>query len=337
MGKTRLAVRAAELARRAFPHGVWFAGLAAVEDKGRVADAVAAALGVRHRSPRTVLEQLADHLVDRQVLLVLDNCEHLVVTCASLVDQLLLHAPGLRVLATSRRPLGVSGERVLSVDPLPMPAVTPSAEEPEGLGPPVSPVSPEALAGLEAYESVVLLVDRATAVRPGFAVSAENRGAVARLCARLDGLPLAIEPAATRLRSLSVEQVADRLDDRFRLLTPGGSAAVSRQQTQQTLRALMEWSYDLCSEQERLLWAGLSVFPAEFDLAAVEGICGGPGTGIETADVVDLLDGLVAKVGGRGAPGTAAGPLPHAGDHPALRPRPPRRQWPETRPQPRPP
>ncbi|UUU19185.1 ATP-binding protein [Streptomyces sp. DSM 40750] len=274
VGKTRLAVRAAELARRAFPHGVWFADLAAVDDPDRLADAVMVALGVKDQSLRAAKEQLADHLADRRLLLVLDNCEHLAVACAGLVDHLLRRAPGLRVLATSRQPLGVPGEHVRIVDPLPVPAGAPSAE------------------ALVTYESVALFVDRATAVQPGFGVRDDNRAAVARLCARLDGLPLAIELAATRLRSLSVEQVADRLDDRFLLLTLGSPAAVSRQQT---LRALMEWSYDLCSEQERLLWAGLSVFPAEFDLAAVEGICAGPGTGIDAADVIDLVDGLVAK------------------------------------------
>ncbi len=276
VGKTRLALRAAELARRAFPHGVWFADLTAVDDPDRLADALAAALDVKDQSHRSAWEQVADHLADRRLLVVLDNCEHLVVACAGLVDHLLRRAPGLRVLATSRQPLGIPCEHVLAVDPLPVPAgeAAPAAEV------------------LTAYESVALLVDRVTAVRPDFSVREDNREAVARLCARLDGLPLAIELAATRLRSLSVEQVADRLDDRFRLLTLGSPAAVSRQQT---LRALMEWSYDLCSEQERLLWAGLSVFPAEFDLDAVEGICAGPGIGIDTVDVLDLVDGLVAK------------------------------------------
>jgi len=276
VGKTRLALRAAGLARRAFPHGVWFADLTAVDDPDRLADVLAAALDIKDQSHRSAKEQVTDHLADRRLLVVLDNCEHLVTACAGLVDHLLHRAPGLRVLATSRQPLGIPCEHVLMVDPLPVP---PGEAAPAA----------EVLAG---YESVALLVDRVTAVRPDFSVRDDNREAVARLCARLDGLPLAIELAATRLRSLSVEQVADRLDDRFRLLTLGSPAAVSRQQT---LRALMEWSYDLCSEQERLLWAGLSVFPAEFDLEAAEGICAGPGLGIDAADVLDRVDGLVAK------------------------------------------
>ncbi|GHE80378.1 LuxR family transcriptional regulator [Amycolatopsis deserti] len=274
VGKTRLSVQAGILARRAFPDGVWLVDLAALEDPARLADAVAAALGVKEQSTRLAKEQLAGHLADRHLLMILDNCEHLVVACAGLVDCLLRRAPGLRVLATSRQPLGIPGEQILVVDPLPVPA--PGTLPPTDL--------------LARYEAVALLVDRASAVRPEFELTEANSGAVARLCARLDGLPLAIELAATRLRSLSVEQVADRLDDRFHLLARGNPAALSRQQT---LRALMDWSYDLCTEPERTLWARLSVFPGEFDLAAVEGICSG--SGIDAPAVLDLLDDLVAK------------------------------------------
>ena len=169
---------------------------------------------------------------------------------------------------------------------------------------------------LSRYESVTLLVDRATAVQPAFAVHDGNRDAVARLCAQLDGLPLAIELAATRLRSLSVEQVADRLDDRFRLLNRGSPAAMPRQRT---LRALMDWSHELCSEQERLLWARLSVFPGDFDLNAAEATCAGPGLPREV--IVDRLDGLVAKSVVSARPETPAGSVPDAGDDPAVRAR----------------
>ncbi|HJQ46981.1 MAG TPA: LuxR C-terminal-related transcriptional regulator [Amycolatopsis sp.] len=274
VGKTRLSVQAGDLAGRAFRDGVWLVDLAALTDPVRLADAVAAALGVKDQSTRLAKEQLAAHLADRRLLMILDNCEHLVGACASLVDCLLRRAPDLHILATSRQPLGLPAEQVLVIDPLPVP----------------SPDRVPRAALLAKYESVALLIDRATAVRPTFQLHDGNREAVARLCRRLDGLPLAIELAATRLRSLSVEQVADRLDDRFHLLTRGNPAALSRQQT---LSALIDWSYDLCTEQERLLWARLSVFPGEFDLAAVEGICSGSGIGPET--IVDLLDDLVAK------------------------------------------
>ncbi|GAB3569341.1 LuxR family transcriptional regulator [Amycolatopsis endophytica] len=274
VGKTRLAIQAAARARRAFPHGVWLVDLAALQEPAQLADTVATALGVKDQSARPAVEQIIDHLRDRRLLMVLDNCEHVTVACAALVDRVLRHAPGLRVLATSRQPLGITGERVLTIEPLAVPGAV--------------DVPPTAV--LAKYEGVALLVDRASAVRPGFVLDEENRETVARLCTRLDGLPLAIELAATRLRSLSAAQVADRLDDRFALLTRGNPAAVSRQQT---LRALIGWSYDLCSEAERLLWARLSVFPAEFDLDAVEGICADdmPAHG----PVVDLVDGLVAK------------------------------------------
>jgi len=274
VGKTRLAIQAGGLVRRAFPDSAWLVSLAAIDDSSHLADAIAAALGVQDQSAHPAIEQLARHLGRRGMLLVLDNCEHLLPECAELVDSLLHRAPGLRVLATSRQPLQLTDEHVLTVDPLPVPR-------------PDSVLSAEMLTR---YESVALLVDRATAVQPAFTVHEGNRNAVARLCARLDGLPLAIELAATRLRSLSVEQVADRLDDRFRLLNRGNAAAMPRQRT---LRALMDWSYELCSEQERQLWARLSVFPGDFDLAAAEATCEGPDLPQEV--IVDRLDGLVAK------------------------------------------
>jgi predicted ATPase/DNA-binding CsgD family transcriptional regulator len=274
VGKTRLAIQAGELMRRAFPDGVWIVDLATINDPALLADTIVAALGAIDRSAQTALEQLARHLAQRQLLLVLDNCEHLLPACAEVACCVLHRAPGLRVLATSRQPLQLPGEHVLIVNPLPAPA--PDSALPTDL--------------LARYESVGLLIDRAMAVQPGFTVHDANRGAVARLCARLDGLPLAIELAATRLRSLSVEQVADRLDDRFRLLNQGSPAALPRQRT---LRALMDWSYDLCSEQEQQLWARLSVFPGDFDLAAAEATCAG--SGLPRDVILDRLDELVAK------------------------------------------
>ncbi|WP_181780864.1 ATP-binding protein [Pseudonocardia pini] len=274
VGKTRLAIQAAALARRAFPDGVWMVDLAPLEDPSRLADTVAAALQVTDQSSRRAKRQLVDHLRDRSLLIVLDNCEHVIDACAQLVDQLTHEVAGIRVLATSRQPLGISGEQVMPVTPLPVP-------DPEG---------PLHTDDMKRYESVALLLDRATAVQPSFELSASNAQAVARLCSRLDGLPLAIELAATRLRSLSVEQIVGRLDDRFRLLSRGSRSALSRQQT---LRALIDWSFDLCSEQEQLLWARLSIFPGTFDLDAVEGIC--TDEDIDDVSVLDLLDDLVAK------------------------------------------
>lgn len=276
VGKTRLALQAGGNARRAFPGGVWFVDLAALHEPFRIADAVAVVLGVNDQSVHTGQQQLVHYLQGRQLLIVLDNCEHLITECAQLADTLLRAAPGLWILATSRQALGIVGEHVLPVEPLASP-------DPHGV--PAADV-------LGKYDAVALLVDRATAVEPAFCLQEGNRDAIARLCARLDGLPLAIELAATRLRALSIEQLADRLDDRFSLLNRGSPAALSRQQT---LRALIDWSYDLCTEREQLLWAILSVFPGEFDLTAVEGICTDPDIGLPPEFAVDVIDELVAK------------------------------------------
>jgi predicted ATPase/DNA-binding CsgD family transcriptional regulator len=274
VGKTRLAVRVADEARRAFRDGVWMVDLASLGDGSRVAQTMLTALAVPDQSARPVEDKLVDHLRDRQLLVVLDNCEHLLEPSAVLTDQLLRAAPGLRVLATSREPLGIDGEHLLAVEPLPTPAVR--ADRP-----------PEALAH---YDAVQLLVDRVRGVRPEFAVTCDNHTAVAQLCAWLDGIPLAIELAATRLRSLPVSEVVARLDDRFGFLTGGSRAAQPRQQT---LRAMIDWSYELCGHEVQLLWARLSVFAGSFDLAAAEAVCSGDGLRAET--IVDLVDNLVAK------------------------------------------
>lgn len=276
VGKTRLALKVAAESRKAFRDGVWMVDLASLTDASRLAQTVLASLEVLDQSARQPEDKLVHHLRDRQALIVLDNCEHLLEPAAVLVDQLLRAAPGLRVLATSREPLRIDGEHLLAVPPLFTPAVT---------GQPGRPAE-----ALNQYEAVLLLVDRARCVRPDFEVTEENHKAVARLCAWLDGIPLAIELAATRLRSLSVAEVVDRLDDRFGFLTGGSRAAQPRQQT---LYALINWSYELCSREEQLLWARLSVFAGTFDLAAAEGVCEGDGLRRET--IVDLVDQLVAK------------------------------------------
>lgn len=272
VGKTRLAVELARTLGRAFPDGVRMADLSAVSEPGQVAPAVAAALGVIDRTTRTPEQKLVQHLAGRQVLLVLDNCEHRARECADLLEEVLARTTGLRVLATSRSSLGAAGEHLLAVQPLSVPDLSrlPGVE------------------GMADYDAVQLLLDRAAAIQPAFALTPSNREAAARLCARLDGLPLAIELAATRLRSLSVGELADRLDRRFALLTGGGG-----QPRQRTLRAVVDWSHSLCSARQRLLWARLSVFAGSFDLAAAEAVCAGDG--LPADEILDVLDGLVAQ------------------------------------------
>jgi predicted ATPase/DNA-binding CsgD family transcriptional regulator len=274
VGKTRLALEVAQLVHRAFPGGAWMVDLSAVVDAGQVPQAVATSLGVVDRSTRPPTDTIADHLRDSEALVVLDNCEHLIDATARFVAGLLSRTHRLRVLATSRRTLGIDGERLFPVPPLGVPEEAGTAST-ETVG---------------RYDAVQLLVDRAQALQPGFALTEANRLAVARMCARLDGLPLAIELAATRLRTLSLDQLLDRLEGRFALLTGGNRAAGARQQT---LRAMIDWSHSLCSEPERLLWARLSVFAGGFDLEAAESVCAGSGLSQDT--VLDLLDRLVAQ------------------------------------------
>src|SRR5574340_444994 len=274
VGKTRMALELAERSRKAFRDGVWIIELASLEDGSGMASIVASALAVTDQSNRPTVEKLIHHLRERQLLLVLDNCEHLLQASAALVAQLLGEAPGLRVLATSREPLAIAGEHICVIPPLSTP----------------SPDQSHTPQGIDHFEAVKLLIDRARSIQPDFTVTDENLAAVVQLCHRLDGIPLAIELAATRLRVLSVTQIVNRLDKRFRLLAGGSRVALPRQQT---LRALIDWSYELCTENERLLWARLAVFPGSFDLDAAEQICGFGNLDREL--VVDLLDRLIAK------------------------------------------
>lgn len=274
VGKTRLAVEVAAASHRVFTDGVWLVDLAPITNPDLVTQAVATELGVRKHSTRPALEQLVEFLTDRRRLLVLDNCEHVLDACTVMIDHMLRSCPRLRILATSREMLGIQGEALY-----PVPSLT--APDPE------APVSVEALTQ---YESVSLLVDRASAVSPGFAVTEQNQDAVARLCAGLDGLPLAIELAAIRLRSLTVEQVVARLSDRFALLTIGSRAALPRQRT---LRALIDWSYDLCPAPQQRLWARLSVFSNGFDQEAAEEVCADDD--VRREEILNLLDGLIAR------------------------------------------
>lgn len=273
-GKTRLSQEAAEAheARGGWPDGVWLVELAPVDDPEDVAEATLAALGARETKLRGAaaeelraltdrtgdhpLDRLAEHCARRRILLLLDNCEHVIGAAAELAERLLTHCPGVQILATSREPLGVPGESLRPVEPLPDPI------------------------------ALRLLGDRGAAARAGFTVD-EDPAAAAEICRRLDGLPLAIELAAARLRLLTPRQIADRLDDRFRLLTSGARTVLPRQQT---LRAVVDWSWDLLDEPERIVLRRLSVFAGGCDLAAAEAVCADP-----SYDAADVLGSLVDK------------------------------------------
>ncbi|MEU7467672.1 BTAD domain-containing putative transcriptional regulator [Streptomyces sp. NPDC044984] len=286
VGKTRLALRVAAEVAPSFADGVRLADLAPLSDAGLLDRAVSEALGLRDQSARPAADAVVGHLRDRCLLLVLDNCEHLVEHVAALVLRLARAAPGLRVLATSRQRLGVPGEHVLTVPSLTLPGA-------DGQGD--GTVRPEDTAGADdpllRSEAVRLLVDRAAGSAPAFRLTARNREAVAQLCRRLDGMPLAIELAAVRLSAMTAEEVLERLDDRFRLLSVPRSRTSARYG--HTLRGVVDWSYDLCTEGERRLWNRLSVFSGGFDLEAAETVC--EGEGVAREDVLDLLAGLVDK------------------------------------------
>jgi len=235
---------------------------------------VARSLGLSDRSARWAVASLADYLQNRRVLLVLDQCEHLADACAVLADALLRDCPRLRILATSRHVLGVAGEVTVTVPPMTVPAVN----DPNGPG------------ELLRFEAVRLFAERAAAVLPGFAVDTGNGAAVAGVCRALDGIPLAVELAAVRLRSLSPEQILSRLGSRFQLLCGGSPAG---QPQHRTLQAALEWSYELLTEAEQAMWRRVSVFAGSFDLDAAEAVCA---VGrVATGEIVDLIDALVAK------------------------------------------
>ncbi len=273
-GKTRLALQASAEVVEQYSHGAWFVELAPLADPTLVPQAAATALGVREQPGRPILAALQDFLRAKQLLLVLDNCEHLVEAAARLADDLLHAAPGLRILATSREGLGIAGETTYRVPVLGLPDVTrlPDVER------------------LTQYDAVRLFIERAAAVQSDFAVTNANAPAVAQICHRLDGIPLAIELAAARVRVLAVEQIAARLDDRFKLLTGGSRTALPRQQT---LRATIDWSHDLLSANERVLFRRLAAFAGGWTLEAAEKVCSGDG--LAAAGVLDLLDSLVNR------------------------------------------
>ncbi|WP_306307125.1 protein kinase domain-containing protein [Nocardia cerradoensis] len=273
VGKTRLGLRVASNARRAFADGVWVVELADVRDPALLIDVVAGVLGLRDDSARPMEHMLVEFLRPRKALLLLDNGEQVVEALACLVERLLVACPNLRILVTSREPLDVAGETVVRVAPLEVP----------------EPGSDPALRGLLKYDAVTLFSERAAAVVPGFEVTEDNKAAVAGICARLDGLPLAIELAAARMRTMSPEQIRVRLSDRFALLTRSSRNAPRRQQT---LRWCIDWSYGLCTPVEQRLWARLSVFAGGFELEAAEYVCG---TDFTAENVLDVLSSLVDK------------------------------------------
>jgi predicted ATPase/class 3 adenylate cyclase len=274
IGKTRLSLHAGADAMDAFPDGAWFIDLAALADPLVVPQALAATLGVSDDGGRPVAEAVAAHLRDHAALVILDNCEHLLQATAELAAQLLRACPKLRVLATSREALHVAGEAIFPVPELAFP-------------PPGHTVTLDTLAG---YAAARLFVQRVGAAQPSLKFSDSHAAATADICRRLEGIPLAIELAAARVRTLPIEKVAERLGDRFRLLTGGDQAALPRQQT---LRALIDWSYDLLTEPERALLGRLAVFAGGWTLEAAEAV--GAGGALQEADVMDLLANLVDK------------------------------------------
>lgn len=272
VGKSRLALRVAHKLQRDYADGVWLIELGELHDPSLLTDVVAAAFGVRQVG-RPVLEALVQYLSTREVLLVLDNCEHMIETVAKLVETLLRACPQTRILATSRESLGLGGEAVLPVPPLRVP----------------DPDSGSSVRGAAAYEAVTLFAERAAEAVPGFRLDEDNRSSAARICARLDGLPLAIELAAARLRTMSPEQILTRLTDRFAMLTRAKRDAPTRQQT---LGWCFGWSYDLCTPTEQRLWGQLSVFAGSFELDAAEDVCGND---LTEAEFLDALSALVDK------------------------------------------
>ncbi|MFD7010625.1 protein kinase [Rhodococcus jostii] len=269
VGKTRLALRAAAKAKRNFSDGVTLVELGELRDDTLLAGLVVAALGLRDQSARPSHEVLVEFLAPRDVLLVLDNCEQVVAAAAKLAEILLRACPRLRILATSREPLGIGGETALLIPPLPVP-------DPDHL--------PK---GLPRNDAVTLFAERGAAVVPGFELTEENKVTIARICQRLDGLPLPIELAAARLRAMTPDQILQRLTDRYLLLTRGSRDAPSRQQT---LRMCIDWSFDLCTPAEQRMWAQLSVFAGSFELEAAEQVCDD-----DKGDLLDTVTFLVDK------------------------------------------
>lgn len=275
-GKTRLAIHAATDMIDSFRDGVWWVELAPLTDPSLVPSAVAKALGINEHTDRPPTATLTDFLLARQALLVIDNCEHLIDACAQLTGCLLNACPDLKILCTSRESLGLTGERVWHTPTLSLPDL--------------KKVSLADL--LMQYEGIRLFIDRAIAVKTDFSLTEKNSSAVVQICQHLDGIPLAIELAAARVKSMAVGQIASRLDDCFQLLTAVNRTSPARHQT---LRAAIDWSYELLSDAERRLFCRLSVFSGGWTLDAAESVCPKEGDGIERQDILNLLARLVDK------------------------------------------
>jgi len=273
-GKTRLSLRVAAELQDSFPNGIWFVELAPLADPDLIPQTILSEIGINEQPNKTPLEILQEYLQEKKTLIVLDNCEHLISASAQVVNALLKAAPGLKVLGSSREALGVKGEVSYPVPSLSLPDLNQLPEFEQ----------------LSKYEAVRLFIDRALLVAPHFVMDKDNASFVAQICHRLDGIPLALELAAARVRVLSVEQIAERLDDRFRLLTGGARTALPRQQT---LRAMIDWSYDILTEDERLLLRRLSVFAGGWTLQAAEEVCSGDS--FDSYGVLDLLTQLINK------------------------------------------
>jgi non-specific serine/threonine protein kinase len=273
-GKTRLALAAASELVERFEDGVWMVELASLAEPSLMPQAVASTLGVRERSGSSLIEALSGYLRTRNLLLILDNCEHLIDACAELAEAWLHSCPDLRVLATSREALGITGEIAWPVPSLSLPDLR-RLPDPESL---------------PRYESARLFVERTAAVRPDFTLTEQNASAVAQVCYRLDGIPLAIELAAARTRVLPVEEISERLGDSSRLLAAGSRTATPRQRT---LHATMDWSHELLGQKERAVFRRLSVFAGGFTLEAAESVCAGKE--LRRDEVLELLSQLVDK------------------------------------------
>jgi predicted ATPase/DNA-binding CsgD family transcriptional regulator len=280
-GKTRLSIKVANELLNEFEEGIWFIRFAPLSDSELVPQAVASVLGVSEKKKRPILDTLIGHLKEFQTLLIFDNCEHLIDACAQLAESLLRACPNVKILATSREPMNLPGEVVWTVPPMSLPEPHPWR----------NPSSGEvALPAYQQSEAVQLFRNRAALVSPDFELTMDNGTWVAEICRRLDGMPLAIELAAARVRALSVQQIAERLDDRFNLLTGGSRTAPARHQT---LSATLAWSYALLSEVECRVLQRLSVFSGGATLEAIESVC--TQDGVKMDEVLDTLSQLVDK------------------------------------------
>src|ERR1700733_3569785 len=293
VGKTRIVLHAADTARSRYADGVFLVELSALRDPELLPHTIARRLGLAEQALASQRDALLAHLSDRRLLLILDTCEHLIDAVADLVEAILIAAPQVTVLTSSREPLDVDGETTFPVRPLPVTQPEGTGEEPLPFGITDFPADGEPGGGAEtarAGDAVELFARRAAAVVPGFALTDANRADVIRLCQRLDGIPLAIELAAVRLRTLSLAELAARLDHQLPLLTGGNDESDGRHRT---LRDAIGWSYELCTEAERALWARLSVFAGAFNVAAAREVCASAGLGED--DILETIIRLVDK------------------------------------------